>query len=225
MTQSISPETLTELSAESIAQYLTQHPDFFINHNELLLALKLHHESGKAISLIEYQLNRYRKRNNELQQQLNQLVEIARENDRLYEKTRRLVLELIEAQSLENLTAILEDTLRHDFKVDKVAFILFHDNTLITSRTCKLEEAQQKLGNLLSSDKITTGQLRENMLEFLFGQNHNIASSALAPLINNHLIGLLALGSYDISRYQRETGTLFLRQISDIICRIIPRFI
>lgn len=225
MTQSTSLEQSIELTAEMVAQYLKQYPDFFINNNEALLAIKLRHESGKAISLVEHQLNRLRARNQELQQQLTQLIEVARENDRLFEKTRRLILELLEANTLENLTATLEDTLRHDFKVDKVAFILFHDIPLATGRSCKIEEAQSKLGSLLSTDKITTGQFRETVLEFLFEQHHNIASTALVPLHNSNLIGLLALGSDDAYRYQRETGTLFLRQISDILCRILPRFL
>ncbi len=222
MTQSTSSNLTINLDAELVAQYLKQYPNFFSNNNELLLTLKIPHESGKAISLIEYQLNRLRTRNNDLQQQLTQLIEIARENDRLFEKTRRLVLELLEAQDLEHLVMTLDDSLRRDFKVDKVAFLLF-DTPITAGHTCKLEEAQTKLGSLLNSDKITTGQFREAVLEFLFGQNHNITSTAIVPLRNSHLIGLLALGSTDPNRYQRETGTLFLRQISDILCRIIPR--
>lgn len=226
MTQPISSECdQSELTAEAVTNYLQKNPDFFIHHNEVLLGLKIRHESGKAISLVEHQLNRLRSRNNELQQQLSQLIEVARENDRLFEKARRLILELLEANSLENLIATLEDSLRHDFKVDKVSFLLFTENSLPAGRFCKLEEAQNKLGTLLTTDKITTGQFRDSVLDFLFGNNSNVSSSALVPLRTANLIGVLALGSSDQSRYQRETGTLFLRQISDILCRILPRLL
>ncbi|UYZ84461.1 DUF484 family protein [Entomomonas sp. E2T0] len=220
-----SEQTSNELTAEAVAEYIRQHPDFFIKHDDVLQTIRIRHESGKAISLIEHQLNRLRSRNQELQKQLNQLLEMARENDRLFEKARRLTLELLEAASLESLVATLEDSLRHDFKIEKVSFILFSESTLPAGRFCKLEEAQTKLGSLINTDKITTGQFRDNALEFLFGSDHNVHSAALVPLRNNNTLGLLALGSSDQYRYQRETGTIFLQQISDILCRILPRLL
>lgn len=215
----------TELSAEAIVEYIKQHPDFFIKHDEVLQIIRIRHESGKAISLIEHQLNRLRARNQELQKQLSQLLDVARENDRLFEKARRLTLELLEASSLEGLIATLDDSLRHDFKIEHIGFILFSETPLTAGRFSKLEEAQAKLGSLISTDKITTGQLRENVLDYLFGSDHKVNSAALVPLRNNNTLGVLALGSSDQHRYQRETGTIFLQQISDVLCRILPRFL
>lgn len=222
MTES-SPAIRQDITEEDIVAYITEHPDFFIKHDEVLQLIKIRHESGKAISLIEHQLNRLRSRNQELQQQLTYLLDTARENDRLFEKTRRLTLELLEANSLEMLVATLEDSLRHDFKIENTSFILFNDNQMSAGRSCKLEDAQIKLGSLLHSEKIKTGQFREPVLNFLFGENHRVQSAVIVPLINNSTLGVLALGSVSPYKYQHEVGTLFLQQISDILCRILPK--
>lgn len=226
MSQANQPEqAVTELTEEAIAEYIKQHPDFFIKHDDVLQMICIRHESGTAISLIEHQINRLRSRNNELQNQLNHLLDVARENDRLFDKSRRLTLGLLEAATLEALIVTLEESLRHDFKIEKVSFMLFNDIPLSVGRSCRLEEAQTKLGSLINANKITTGQFRDHVLEFLFNDNHNVQSAALVPLRNNNTLGILALGSSDQHRYQKDTGTIFLQQISDILCRILPRFL
>lgn len=221
MTQSFAPAT-TELTEEIVAEYIRQNLDFFVRHDDILQMIRIQHNSGKAISLIEYQLNRLRTRNQELQKQLNQLLSVARENDQLFEKSRRLTLALLEADSLEALTAALEDSLCHDFKIDYVNFTLFSDKPLPTGRACTLDEAQSKLGTLITSHKITTGQFREETLTFLFNESNKVKSAALVPLKNNGTLGILALGSSNPQRYQKETGTLFLQHIRDILCCLLP---
>lgn len=213
------------LTDEMVAEYIKQHLDFFVRHDDILQMIRIQHNSGKAISLIEYQLNRLRSSNQELQKQLNQLLSVARDNDQLFEKSRRLMLALLEADSLETLVAALEDSLRHDFKIDYVSFILFSEKPLAAGRFCAIDEAQSKLGTLITNHKITTGQFREDALAFLFNETNKVKSAALVPLKNNGTLGILALGSQDQYRYQRETGTLFLQHIGDILCRILPRLL
>src|SRR3990167_3210800 len=83
-----------------IIEHLLAHPDFFTRHPDALEALQLPHETGSAISLVERQVSVLRERNLEMRQRLNNLLTTARENDKLFEKTKRLVLTLIEANSL-----------------------------------------------------------------------------------------------------------------------------
>jgi len=80
------------------------------------------------VSLVERQLRLLRERNHELRSRLAQLMDIARDNDRLFERTRRLIVALLDADSLEDLVATVEDSLRHDFQVPFVSLLLFSDN-------------------------------------------------------------------------------------------------
>jgi len=46
-----------ELNDEAVLRYLTIHPEFFNNNQDLLPRLRIPHESGKAVSLIEKQVS------------------------------------------------------------------------------------------------------------------------------------------------------------------------
>jgi uncharacterized protein YigA (DUF484 family) len=66
---------------EAVARYLEDHPDFFLTHGALLEGLQIpHRDSAGAVSLIERQVRVLRERNQALQDQLRELIEIAREN-------------------------------------------------------------------------------------------------------------------------------------------------
>ncbi|RZO75248.1 MAG: DUF484 family protein, partial [OM182 bacterium] len=44
------------LSEEQVAEYLRNHPEFFLAQDDVLADLTLPHESGKAITLLERQV-------------------------------------------------------------------------------------------------------------------------------------------------------------------------
>ena len=44
------------LEAAAIAAYLEAHPDFFVEHEDLLPALRIPHQRGDTISLVERQM-------------------------------------------------------------------------------------------------------------------------------------------------------------------------
>ena len=56
-----------------------------------------------------------------MRHRLSQLMDVARDNDRLFDKTRRLVLALLDAGSLEEVVGAVEDSLRHEFQVPSSA--------------------------------------------------------------------------------------------------------
>ena len=64
------PLSSPALSAAQVADYLRAHPEFFESQTELLAELKIPHESGKAISLLERQVVILRERGQEARQKL-----------------------------------------------------------------------------------------------------------------------------------------------------------
>ena len=66
-------------------------------------------------------------RNIEMRRRLNSLTANARENDALYEQTRALVLNLLEATTVSELTRAFNDAMANDFKVEHSAIVLFGD--------------------------------------------------------------------------------------------------
>ena len=80
------------ISAEQVATYLKNNPDFFNQQDELLLQLRIPHTRGSSISLVERQISVLRERSDDMRSRLTALMDVARDNDRLFDKVRRLVL-------------------------------------------------------------------------------------------------------------------------------------
>ena len=60
--------------AATVAAYLQAHPDFFSQREELLLSLRIPHQRGDTISLVERQLELLRGRNIEMRHRLRSLI-------------------------------------------------------------------------------------------------------------------------------------------------------
>src|SRR5690606_31633179 len=58
-----------ELDAATVATWLLKHPQFFRDQPELLMALQIPHESGKAVSLLERQVTLFRERHQQMEAQ------------------------------------------------------------------------------------------------------------------------------------------------------------
>ncbi|MDV9033614.1 DUF484 family protein [Pseudomonas sp. RAC1] len=219
------PEQAADLDAEAVIAYLRAHPTFFAEHDDLLIEQRIPHQRGDSVSLVERQLTLLRERNIEMRHRLSQLMDVARDNDRLFEKTRRLILDLLDANTLEEVVMAVEDSLRQEFQVPFVSLILFGDNAAPVGRWVSSAEAQQAIGGLLGSGKTVSGNLREHELAFLFGdeQRLEVGSSAVASLEHQGLHGVLAIGSRDPQHYKSSVGTLFLTYIAEILGRVVPR--
>ncbi|WP_137819025.1 DUF484 family protein [Pseudomonas sp. 2FG] len=214
------------LDSEAVAAYLRAHPEFFVDHDELLPELRIPHQRGEAVSLVERQVKLLRERNIEMRHRLSQLMDVARDNDRLFDKTRRLVLDLLDAVSLEEVVGAVEDSLRHEFQVPFVSLILFNETPLPVGRWVSSAEAHQAIGGLLAGGKTICGVLRSHELAFLFGEDEreNVGSAAVVALAYQGLHGVLAIGSADPQHYKSSLGTLFLGYIAEVLARVLPRF-
>ena len=215
----------SNLEAEAVIAFLLQHPDFFAEHDELLVSMRIPHQRGDTVSLVERQLKLLRERNIEMRHRLSQLMDVARDNDRLFEKTRRLNLALMDATSLDELVIAAEDSLRQEFQVPFVSLILFSDNPAAVGRWVSSADAQKTIGGLIG-EKTVCGALREHELAFLFGaeQSKEVGSAAVVTLSHLGLHGILAVGSRDPQHYKSSVGTLFLGYIADVLGRLVPRF-
>jgi len=175
------------------------------------------------VSLVERQVKLLRERNIEMRHRLSQLMDVARDNDRLFDKTRRLVLDLLDAGSLEEVVSAVEDSLRHEFQVPYVSLILFSETPLGVGRSVSSAEAHQQVGGLLSGGKTICGVLRPHELSFLFGEDGPSVGSAAVVSLDDQL-GVLAIGSRDPQHYKSSLGTLFLGYIAEVLARVLPRF-
>ena len=217
------PDTV---QAEQVAAFLRANPEFFVEHEELLSELRIPHQRGTTVSLVEHQVKLLRERNIEMRHRLSHLIDVARDNDRLFDKTRRLVLDLLDAASMEEVVSAVEDSLRHEFQVPFVSLILFSETPMTVGRWVSSAEAHQAIGGLLTGGKTLCGVLRSHELAFLFGEQEReqVGSAAVVTINHQGLHGVLAIGSPDPQHYESSLGTLFLSYISEVLARVLPRF-
>ncbi len=225
--------------AEMVAEYLLQHADFFIEHPEVLADIKLKHECSGAISLIERQVNTLREQHQKAKTQLESLIQIARENDRLNERMHRLTLSILDAATLNDIYIALDDNLRGDFKADAVNIKLFinpdeaaiePDHELMQTIFVPMNDPKlDEFKTILGHETPRCGQLKPEQLAYMFGDAaDDIKSTAVIPLGGNSctsmecpFLGILAIGSRDADRFHPSMGTIFLSNLGEIISRAI----
>lgn len=212
---------------QAIADYLLNHPGFFERHGDVLQNLRLHHPSGRAVSLIEKQVSALRERNTELRHKLNQLLENARDNDRLFERSKRLVLSLMEAGELGDLVDALYYSFDKEFAIPHTRLILFQAPALPSNARVKsLQEAQIFLGRNLKASRAISGGLDNDAVQYLFDEDaQQVGSAAMAPLHYRTLMGVLTIGHPDRDHFQSGMGTLFLTHIAEVLDRLLPHFL
>jgi len=219
-----------EALERQVVKYLRIHPDFFERHQELLGNLRLPHQSGDAVSLIERQISILREQNKKVQSQLNRLVENAQVNEDLIERINALILTLLDADSLDTVLDIIENRLSQDFNADAVVIRLFNTgHPAIVRHPEVMDWSEPALGafeKVIAGRKPICGRLKPGQLESLFNDDAgNIGSAALIPLVengnNSTCYGMLAIGSHDHHRFRSDMGTLFLKHMGDVLARVL----
>ncbi len=218
------------LTDEAVREFLKDNGDFLQRNPDLLDHLHVSHASGSAVSLVEKQVSVLRERNVDIRHRLKALTTNARENDKLFEQTRALVIKLLEADSVAGLYNSFMDSMKKGFELEFASMILFGDEPADGDyRVDSLENARTHIGALLSGRKAVCGALRKEEFNYLFnpgGSAHPFqqgGSAALMPLTDGVQLGLIAVGSADAGRYTAAMGTLFLSHIAEVILRLLPR--
>lgn len=229
MTDKKSPTLADPLDPEQVAAYLQSHPEFFVDHQELLGDLFLPHASGPAVSLVERQVSILRERNIDMRNRLSKLLDNARENDKLFDKTKRLVLTLIEGQDLGDIIDALHYSFDKEFNIHFTTLQLFGNIDKLPSSQAQVVPialAREHIGALLKSNRAMCGTLGQKELDFLFGKHANaIGSVATVPLVHGTTFGLLAIGNRDPQYYRSSMGTLFLGYIAEVLNRLLPKYL
>ena len=220
------------INADQVAAWLRDHPEFFDERPELLETLRLPDARGEAVSLLERQASVLRTRNEELRERLHHLLDVARDNDRLFDKTRNLVLRVMEARNSEELFRNLIDSLKQDFGSDVVSLLIYDRDLNLTGdirgqvRCVAFADLHEALRNLLRGDRAVCGSLREEELRELFTEEaDNVKSAAMVPLEWQGRQGLLAIGSTDPRHFRSSMDTLFLTHIGEVLSRRLADFL
>jgi len=213
-----------QLAETEVVDYLLGHPAFFERHSQLLPRLKLSHESGRAVSLIERQVEKLREENEQLSAKLQTLMQVARDNENLGVRIQKLAVVVLESQSLEELLTSVEDTFRSLFDAEHIVIRLLDvparglGGLAAKYRVAPDSDLAAGFRVFLQSRRVRCGRLLEDQLKLLFGRAAaEVRSVAVVPLCAGSEFGLVALGSRNPQRFQPAMGVLFLEQIGELL--------
>ena len=164
----------------------------------------------------------------ELRRQLQSLLDAAKANERKLDRFDALERRLIAVSSMEELVNLLLVDCREDFGLDAAELWLLDPDeelrralpALPMVKAPQLLDGHGPLKDLFGATRTTRlvgpGPDQALLLK-AFGEDTNIRSAALLPLIRQGLlIGSLHFGSHDPERYDAASGTKFLDRLAAI---------
>ena len=212
-----------------VSNYLRKYPEFLLENPDVLQAVRLGHDSGPATSLIERQVQQLRESNQDLTRQLNRLVQIASENERLMSRLHRLTLELTALSEDREFFRLLGERLLNDFNADILQLCLFDDAAAERAGEAVVgvepdDPALEPFRSYLEKGATVCGRLGDERLEFLFDNKAQwVQSAALVPIGERGSLGMMAIGSSDPARFYPGMGTLFLDLLAEVIATRLER--
>lgn len=219
---------------EQVAQYLLDHPDFLDRRPDVLAHLALRHpQTGRAVSLIERQVDVLREKHRVLERRIAALVRTARDNDTIFDALQALVRATLLARDDTALPAVIEAALREHFSVPQVALRLWAvDDRPLPARWADSPAArpvepvviEQAAGLIAPFCGAPDGWRAAALLSEDGLDTRSIALVPLRAGARPRPFGLLALGSADVGRFSSELGIAFLARIGEVASAALSRF-
>lgn len=206
---------------EEVATFLREHPQFLVQRPDLLTSLTLAHPTGgKAVSLIERQIDLMREKNRALEYKLTTLVRTAQENEAIANKLHSFTRALLLAQGKANLPDSLQQSLRSLFSIPQTALRMWEVDEAFQNLECAQPVAVEVI-TLANSMKTPYCGPNSDFLaaSWLVDGGTSARSVAMIPLragANPNAFGMLVLGSSDPERFTSDMGTAFLERIGEL---------
>ena len=115
------------IDPKQVEEFLVLNPDFLSNNSHILNSIEIVHETGGAVSLIQKQVEMLRMNYESTSGNLLQLLEIAKMNEGIFEKTKKLILELIVCRNLTDIVSMTEETFMKEFNTDACKVLFFKE--------------------------------------------------------------------------------------------------
>jgi uncharacterized protein YigA (DUF484 family) len=223
-------EIASEFNEIDVTTYLRRHPEFFLNHPELLVELEVPHPAGGAVSLIERQVALIRQENKLHRERIRELVEIARDNENIVEKLHKLNVKLIASKTLDDYIENMKQQLCDNFSANHVSMVFFIERFAeVDDKSEFVSTAEKELNNFakfLANKESLCGRFNSDQLTFLFADKADeVKSMALIPLLDGEVVGMLAIGSANADHFKADMSTLFLTSLGDVSSAVLKHYL
>ena len=197
-----------KLDPKNVELFLLDNPSFFESRESLVSELNFKHSSSSAASLLERQVKKLREEHKNLISMLSSFMETASTNESLFNKSKDLILKILDSKTRDEIVNTVEACFVKEFKVDKCFMKFFKGK--------QLDDIENTIGLSLHKGAIFCGSLSAEKTVILFN-DHKIESMVVAVLVLKNEICLLMLGSFERTKYLGDEDTTFIEYIRDVL--------
>ena len=201
-------------SAQEIIDYLRTNPDFFEQHEDLLVELSLDDAGGSTL-FYERQLQVLKDRLTHHQSKIEFIVDGVRNNQKLESDFLQVAIGLLaQKDSGDSPVQTVNRLMKRQFNVGESVIILKSDAT--GSGQLRYDAICQRV---MHKGSVCDDRLSNALCESIFGQgNQSVQSCTFIPLLfEDELLGVMALGSHSRTRFQPDIGVMFLDRLGLLI--------
>ncbi len=216
------------MTADEVARYLAEHPDFFEQHPELLGMINITHpQNGQAISLVERQSLLLRDRIRTLEGRIAEMLRHGEENDVIADRLVQWARALLQQADPALLPATAVEELKRVFDVPFGAIRVWDVQPAYAGLACAaaVSDDVKRLASSMQAP-FCGSNVGFEAARWMAADEGAVASLAMLPLrIGAHpdAFGLLVLGSPDKERFQITMGTAFLARIAELASAALAR--
>ena len=222
--EDISSEQEQQLANElQLISLLRENPDILNRHPELIAVLEVSHQSGSAVSLIERQVEVLRQQSQNQETRLRELMDVARDNERLAKTSHRLAVDLLATHDVDDVISIVLDTFKTELSADFAVVKLFSEDADLIEQSSGLfvdasSEELNAFKTMLQHKNTVCGKSTSEQKTYLFDDAaEKVKSVAIIPLVAGANLGLIGLGADNVQRFNTNMGTDFLSQVGELI--------
>jgi uncharacterized protein YigA (DUF484 family) len=222
MTASIPP-----ITEDDIAHYLSNTPEFFERHADLLATVQLTSPiSRRTVSLQERQAEMLRDKIRMLEMRIMEMIRHGNDNLTLSDRLLRWSRELLSLSDLAVLPGHIASSVQQQFSVPQVALKLWGLSDIHAGLPELQGVSDEARSYALSVQDLYCGVNNQFEVVQWLAEPAQAASVALIPLRaapGQEAFGMLVLASPDSQRYTSTMGTDFLLRLADMASAALAR--
>jgi uncharacterized protein len=212
----MSDNALPPITEDDIAEYLTNTPEFFERHADVLATVQLTSpHSQRAISLQERQAEMLRGKVRDLELKAAEMIRYGKHNVDIADKLQDWTVALLQARDAADLVRVVTTELAAIYDIPQTAMRLWGVGAAHTGAdfAAPVEMAVKDYARDLAQSYC--GVRRDLPLLNWLADGDAVQSMAVVPLRkDDDVFGLLVLASDSDKRFTADMGTLFLERIS-----------
>ncbi|CAM3177215.1 conserved hypothetical protein [Xenorhabdus nematophila F1] len=220
----------SRLDDQSVVDYLLSNPDFFIRNANMVERIRVPHPVRESTSLMEWHMNRQRKRICYLEDDLICLVEQAKQNEVLFSHLLQLLSDLSGAKSLQDFLSRLSSWSK-TLGLSNSYIRLFSDTWRLGAPMNSPELSLSRYSfepvriKRFGDSNHYLGSLHGPEILLLMPQARHVGSVAISLLGTQGNLGMVIFNSHDKQHYHDGMGTDLLDQLAKLLPGLLSRWI